>query len=244
MVELSFQSKSTHLPSPLAGEGRGRGNAGSQRGFSLIGIMTGLLISTLAALSALSLYRTLVARSVESGQRANQDGHLAAGTLGAQMELQGAGFGIGTLTAPAAANTDFIVLANAAVDAGGALSGSAQTIGTGAQAGGNAIVWSANPTLASIECNALIASNGGLKLLRATCSAATQWSSLSWQTASELIPAGGVTTSGAMLRAERSSCWPFGQAGASMQAIKVTLWDDASAWKSSVCLPNVKAPAT
>lgn len=215
-----------------------------QHGFSLIGIMTGLLISTLAALSALSLYRTLVARSVESGQRANQDGHLAAGTLAAQMELQGAGFGIGTLAAPAAANSDFIVLVNAALDSSGRLSGSVQTLDTSTQASGNALVWSANPTLASIECSALIASNSGLKLLRSACSAATQWNSLSWQTVSELIPPGGGMATGAMLRAERSSCWPFGQAGAASQAIKVTLWDDASAWKSSVCLPNVKAPST
>ena len=215
-----------------------------QHGFSLIGIMTGLLISTLAALSALSLYRTLVVRSVESGQRASQDGHLAAGTLVAQMELQGAGFGVGTLANPAAANTDLLVLAGAALDASGHLSGSLQTLTLGAQASGNAIVWAANPTLASLECSALIANNGGLKLLRSACGGATQWSSLNWQTASELIPPGGIDESGAVLRAERSSCWPFGQAGANSQAIKVTLWDDASAWKSSVCLPNVKAPST
>ena len=215
-----------------------------QRGFSLIGIMTGLLISTLAALSALSLYRTLVVRSVESGPRANQDGHLAAGTLGAQMELQGAGFGIGTLATPAAANTDLIVLADATLDASGHLGGSVRPLTASTQASGNAIVWAANPTLASIECSALLASNGGLKLLRSACGAATQWSTLNWQTASELIPPGGVSASGATLRAERSSCWPFGQAGANSQAIKLTLWDDASAWKSSVCLPNVKAPST
>lgn len=215
-----------------------------QQGLSLVGVMVGLMISIVAALAVLTLYRSLVARAVEGTQRANQDGYIASATLTAQMELQGAGYGIGSAAAPALANTDLLVLASAALDGSNRLTGSVQTVPASGVASGNAIVWGSNPSLAAYECNALIVQNAGLKLLRASCTVATQWATPVWQTVSELAPAGGLAVTGTLLRAERAACWPYGQSGADAQALKVTFWDDASPWKSSVCLPAVNGPST
>lgn len=214
-----------------------------QRGMSLVGILVGLLLSSLAALATLSLYRTLVARSSESRQRASQDGNLASGTLAAQMELQGAGFGVGTASTPAVANTDLIVLANASLS-GAQLGGTAQPFASTGISAGNAIVWGTNPTLSTYECAALLAVAGGLQLLRANCSVATEWASVSWQKTLEVVPAGTVTSNDPPIRAEHLACWPYGQGTASTEAMRVTLWSDSSSWRSTICLPNVMGPST
>ncbi len=210
---------------------------------TLLSILVGLLVSTLAALTTLTTYRMLVVRSVEGSTRATQDGHMASGTLTAQMELQSAGFGIGSLALPALANTDLVVLSQASW-ANGSLGGTVQTIGSSGATSGNAVVWGARPLLTSYECSALLAQDSGLMLLRGNCTAANQWAGASWQKVGDLIPPAGIGGASAVLRAERASCWPFAQAAVVPDAIRVTLWNDESSWKSSVCLPAIKAPST
>lgn len=205
---------------------------------SMVSLMVGLLLSITGAVSLMSLYRGIVGQTVQSRQRANQDGGFAAATLSAQMELQNAGYGIGNSSARAAPNTDLVMLSGAALDGDGNLGGSAQTIATGSTVSGNAIVWGSRPASA-YECSALLVQNAGLKLLRASgsCSAATQWNTLTWTQIAELIPAGGIIGSATLFRVDKTQCWPYGVS--SKSAVKVTLWDDSSAWKTSACLTNV-----
>ncbi|WP_428311047.1 PilW family protein [Hydrocarboniphaga sp.] len=210
-----------------------------QRGLSIVSLMVGMLLSILGAVSLMTLYRTIVGQSVQSRQRAAQDGGLAAATLSAQMELQNAGYGIGSSAARAAANTDLVMLSGAALNGSGQLSGTAVTIASGSTASGNAIVWGSRPATA-YECSALLVQSSGLLLLRASgsCSAATQWATLSWTQSAELIPAGGIGSAGATLfRVDKTMCWPYGLG--SMSALRVSLWDDNSAWKTSACLTNI-----
>lgn len=64
-----------------------------QRGFSLVGIMVGMLLSMISILTALVLYRTMVHTSVGSRINATIDGQMASAMSILQMELQSAGFG-------------------------------------------------------------------------------------------------------------------------------------------------------
>jgi Tfp pilus assembly protein PilW len=210
-----------------------------QRGLSLVSLMVGMLLSILGAVSLMSLYRGIVGQTVQSRQRAAQDGSFATATLSAQMELQNAGYGIGSSSARAAANTDLLILSGASLNGDGHLSGTAVSIASGSTASGNAIVWGSRPASA-YECSALLVQSAGLQLLRASgsCSAATQWNTLTWTQAAELIPAGGLgSASSTVFRADKTLCWPYGVS--SMSALKVTLWDDSSAWKTSACLTNI-----
>lgn len=201
--------------------------------------MVGLLLSVVGALSLLMLYRSIVGQTVQSRQLAAQDGGYATATLTAQMELQNAGYGIGSSGARAAANADLVVLAGARYGADGRISGNAQTIAASGSAGGNALVWGSRPASA-YECSALLVQGAGLLLLRAggSCSAASQWNALGWTLAAELIPAGGIAGDGAaVFRVDNAACWPYGLGAAA--ALRVTLWDEASAWKTSLCLTNL-----
>lgn len=65
-----------------------------QRGMTLISLMIGLVISMLAILGSLSLYKTLISVATDSKLDAQHDGQLAAAMLTVQMEIQNAGYGI------------------------------------------------------------------------------------------------------------------------------------------------------
>ena len=59
---------------------------------TLIGTMVGLLLSVLGVVAMLALYRSMVDVSTDSTRSAVRDSQLAAALLGAQMELQAAGW--------------------------------------------------------------------------------------------------------------------------------------------------------
>ena len=65
-----------------------------QRGISLISLMVGTVLSMLTIIAMLALYKNLVQVAVDATQDANHDGGLASALLVAQLELQGAGFGM------------------------------------------------------------------------------------------------------------------------------------------------------
>ncbi|MFC4728238.1 hypothetical protein [Coralloluteibacterium thermophilus] len=65
-----------------------------QSGIGLVGMMVGLLISLLAILSMLAVYRLMIDISVEAIGTSQRDGQLASALLAVQIELQQAGFGI------------------------------------------------------------------------------------------------------------------------------------------------------
>lgn len=66
----------------------------NQRGFTLISLMVGTVLSMLTIIAMLALYKNLVQVAVDATQDANHDGGLASALLTAQLELQSAGFGM------------------------------------------------------------------------------------------------------------------------------------------------------
>ena len=65
-----------------------------QRGISLISLMIGLLVSLLAVMGMMALYRTVMHTTTESGAYAQLAGDRSAALLVAHTYLQGAGFGV------------------------------------------------------------------------------------------------------------------------------------------------------
>ncbi|NKF21176.1 PilW family protein [Solimonas marina] len=194
-----------------------------QHGVTMISLLTGMAISMIGIVSMLSLYKNLIYQTVASAQRSGHDGEIAAGLLTAQIELQGAGYGVATASGAAKSNTDFIVVSGATLDAQLKLHGTALTIGSSAVSG-NAIVWGDNPTLSAYRCNALIVSDGGLTLLRATsgCAAATDWASAQWQRRADLVSSGALDQADTTFSVSHGSCAPFGK-GLPLPALILTM---------------------
>lgn len=65
-----------------------------QRGVTLIGTLVGLLLSLLGVAAMLALYRSMVSVSTEAASSAQRDTQLVSAMLGAQMNLQAAGWRI------------------------------------------------------------------------------------------------------------------------------------------------------
>lgn len=65
-----------------------------QGGQSLIGMMIGLMISTLTVAAMLATYKTLIDISNNASGSAQRDGQASSALLSAQIQLQQAGFGI------------------------------------------------------------------------------------------------------------------------------------------------------
>ena len=72
----------------------------SEKGFTLISTMIGLLISMGVILTTLTLFKSLVVISIKSKQDAFQDGELSTGFTTLQMMVQSAGFGLDAGTTP------------------------------------------------------------------------------------------------------------------------------------------------
>ncbi|MGA8135941.1 MULTISPECIES: hypothetical protein [Pseudomonas] len=192
----------------------------AQRGFTMISLMVGTVISLLSILAMLSLYKNLVYSTVTSLQSASQDGQVASGLLTAQRELMNGGFWSGSPTARATSDIDnnFVLLSGATLT-NGTLTGTATaqanfpTLTSAAPNGttGNAIVWSYQTSSAAVaSCAGLLVSNGALISINsgATCTqASAQWGSATW-TSTTLIAAGQGTTP---FSVGFATCWPYGR---------------------------------
>lgn len=189
----------------------------SQRGASLIGLMVGMVISLLAVMGALSLFKTTTktvfgADGLVPG--AMQDGQQASALLSAQMALQGAGYGI---TAPAT-GTHMLLVGNAVLDAATVkLSGTVQGI-SAAAATGNAVVWVHNPGLsanaADFRCMGLLSDSSTRALVLLQSSGAceplnTEWNKVVWRR-QNLVAAGILSQPISFTVRNSSGCWPFG----------------------------------
>ena len=108
-----------------------------QRGVSLISLMVGLLVSLLAVLGMMALYRTVMHTTAESGVYAQLSGDRSAALLVAHTYLQEAGFGVED-----AALGDDLALCNASMN-GGRLGGGGCT-GSGS---GELLLWRVAPDL-------------------------------------------------------------------------------------------------
>ena len=68
-----------------------------QRGYSLISMMVGLVISLLTIAAMLAVYKMVVEVSGRASADSLRDGQVATGLLAAQMELHNAGYGVSEL---------------------------------------------------------------------------------------------------------------------------------------------------
>lgn len=188
-----------------------------QRGVSLISLMVGMVISLIAVLGALALYRSttqtvfgpdgLVRSSV-------QDGQLASGLLSAQIALQGAGYG---LPAPSS-GAQLLLLRDASLNSSTLkLGGTPQAIGVAAQSG-NALVWIQNPTqsanTAAYTCSGLLSdpATRALYLLQSSgpCHPlVSSWNTISW-TRRTLVEANVMAEAVSLSALNASNCWPYG----------------------------------
>ncbi|KAF1687220.1 hypothetical protein B1992_04345 [Pseudoxanthomonas broegbernensis] len=66
----------------------------SQRGYSLVSMMVGLVISLLTIAAMLAVYKMMVEVSGRASADSLRDGQVASGLLAAQLELHSAGYGI------------------------------------------------------------------------------------------------------------------------------------------------------
>ncbi|MHA6909963.1 PilW family protein [Ralstonia pseudosolanacearum] len=196
-----------------------------QQGISLISLMVGQIISLLAILAMLGLFRA-VSRNVfdkDTGMqpRAIQDRQVASALLTAQNMLQGAGFGIASPTV----NTHF-VLVNGVVLSGAGGTSTLQTTGTTLQtvgltsSTGNAIFWESNPTQSSSNaawsCQGLVSNQttGALYWLQAASGCdplPTNWAAQQW-TVTRLVGdiALPAPVTFAATAVHNSPCWPYG----------------------------------
>lgn len=194
-------------------------NIRPMRGFSLINLMIGLLISSISMLAMLGLYKNMVQHSASSLSNARQDGQQALGLLTAQLELQGAGFGIKNPDI----ETELIIFRNARFEnniiTGGKITLSTETSSVDKPF---AILWKMHPDIGSeittYDCAGLFApSDGGLLLLRSKTIASTgSCNSVQWDKIDQvsLIAQKNVYTQNILslrLTAKIDTCWPFGK---------------------------------
>lgn len=176
-----------------------------QTGSTLIATMIGMALGMIGIVAMLSLMQTVSKVNVSAGGAARSDGSIAAGTLGAQMAMQKAGYGVesavntcygAAVSGPSAtANTDVVILSGAVLSAAGVLTGTAVNIGATGAAGvaGNAMVWRWLESGVS-TCEGLVASAGGLTLIGPnSCVTATAWAAQVW-TFNALIAPGVIST--------------------------------------------------
>lgn len=189
----------------------------------MISLLVGMAISVTGIVSMLSLYKNLVQQTVSAARRSDHDGQINAGLLSAQIELQGAGYGIATASGAARSNTDFIVARDVTLDAQLKLHGTALAIGS-SEVSGSALIWGDDPTFAAYRCNALVVIGGGITLLRAAsgCSAATDWASAQWRRVADLVASGALDQPNTTFTVSRGSCAPFGK-GLPLPALLLTI---------------------
>jgi Tfp pilus assembly protein PilW len=156
----------------------------TQAGESLISLMVGFLISAIAALAILSMFKVSSRYGGTAGQDAAADAQLSSALLRTGLAVQDAGFNI----TAAALGTHLIVISGADLD-----SASYQLSGTYLATGsGNALIWAMNTT-GTTQCAGLYfkdtsGGQGGLYYLGpVSCSSGdvSAWNTLTWNTTSK-----------------------------------------------------------
>jgi len=188
-----------------------------QSGLSLISLMVGMVISMMAVLGALALYRSTTQTVFGDGglvRNSVQDGQLASGLLSAQIALQGAGYGL----ASPSTGSHFLLLTNALLNPDAmTLSGTVVNVTAAAQ-NGNALVWISNPNQsansADYRCSGLVSdpSTRALYLIQSSgaCNPlTTQWSKITWLRRT-LIESSVLAQAVTLSVQKDSACWPFG----------------------------------
>lgn len=219
----------------------------SQSGVTLVSLLVGTVISLIAILGTLTLYKSLVQNTATTVQAAKRDRVLAAALLTAEKEVLGAGFRV---TTP----EDALRLAAVTVDddneptvsSSNAYSGSAITLSdTSAQ---NALLWYYE-TATTTHCAGLVAlrrnGNSDLALMRGSCANVAQLASATWDAVIPLfsIPAVQGQPGAISLGLGVGDCYPFHRNGESagdavIITISVTPSTDGAAVSQETCLIN------
>lgn len=180
---------------------------GAQQGVTLIGLMVGLIISSLVVLGMFMLYRTVVHIAVDATESAKHDAELMTGMLAANIRLQGAGFH----QSNASYGSSLLILKNASMTQDGhRILGDVQS-DTAGPITGNGVIWSSrNLQDSGAICEALIPiafenSTKGLAYTQADCTNLENWESLSWSSPSPIVHKGKIGISATI-----SPCKPFG----------------------------------
>ncbi len=202
-----------------------------QRGFSLVSLMVGLVISMVVTVGLLSVFRNSLQVTTQATVRTVNDSQLSSLLVRSGAALQDAGYGIAT---PAFGT--HVVPINVTSLAGTTLSGAAAAAGTAV----NGIVW-AMLTGASTQCAGFYApSSGGLVYLGpVACSDASGWAGLAW-TASTVA---AQSTAPITFTVSQQSCAPYGITG-TRGAYAVTLSTTnsiGSGMNSLQCLLNIQS---
>lgn len=164
----------------------------SVRGLSMLSLMVGLVLGSMAVAASITLYRVNLRQSVDARETTQQDVESALAMQAVSSLVMQAGFGIRSVSGPSAsADTDIVLLRNAQfVDGvGGRLQAELQSLlatSNGATVVGNALVWSWSPSAQlpdEVWCAGLVSVGGALlHLTPARCaSAGTDWSAIDWQ---------------------------------------------------------------
>jgi Tfp pilus assembly protein PilX len=173
-----------------------------QNGISLISLMIGLLVSLLAVMGMMALYRTVMHTTTESAAYARLSGDRSAALLAAHSYLQEAGFGV----EDAALGTD-LGLCTPAESAGVLRGGSCAADGRG-----NLLLW--RVTDGAMRCAGLhVTSDGGLVYLQPqTCTglSAAGWPSSQRQA---LFTPGSTAGGFVALELTEEPCQALGVAG-------------------------------
>lgn len=217
------------------------------RGMTLVGTLVGLLLSVLGVVAMLSLYRTMVDVSTSSTRSALRDGQLASALLGAQMELQAAGWRI----EPGEPGDDLRM----AADGRGVVWRFRDVEGGPVLCAGLRIVADAPAAGAAAGPDGALAQ--GLYLMPATPCAGVDDSSVTWATPGQPKPRMLVSEAGfhegqgevsvlrlaqARFRQEAGGCEPYGQQPGEVEHAMLAL--EAGGMRLfGVCLQNIKGVA-
>lgn len=184
-----------------------------QAGTSLISMMIGLVISSVAILGLMSVFQAVAHSTANAKDASSNDDQLTSSLLRAGMSLQDAGYGI---SAPVF-NTHIVLLTGAALSApvAGGQTFSSGTVAAIGNTTPNAVVWTRQISGGAIECAGLYApAVGGLQSLNAaTCTNATDWSALSWKV-STMVESPATNQFRSVIRftaaAPAAGCQPYG----------------------------------
>lgn len=239
-----------------------------QRGFTLISLMVGTVISMIGILALLLLYKGLVGTSVTALSNAKQDGQIASAQLTVQKELLTAGFGV-----VGSSPTTITLLKNAKLN-GSTLSGDTMPLPplplstlTGDKEG-NAIVWPYYETLGgTLKCAGLLvqedtsAPGSPTRLYRlqgtTNCAVPLNYASPTWSktiliaegqklpAANEAKPwpfAGRVTPCWPFVKRSDSSTIEYPQITFKTQTSSIDGSGVPLVTSTTLCLPNLPAP--
>lgn len=204
---------------------------GTQRGFTLISLMVGTVVSMIGILALMFLYKDMVQTSVAALSNAKQDGQVASAQLTAQKELLTAGFGVvGASAKSTSSPRAIILLKGTTLSSSNTLPGAPESIDviplatTSGDAEGNAIIWSYHETTTgAVKCAGLLVQQDSqsdpyrLYRLQGTtnCSENLSSSSITWSRTLLIAEGQTVPKSGEAkpwpFAARRTTCWPFGK---------------------------------